>query len=93
MRSGGSVGVPSVRVRCKANGEAGIAPGDGHALGCGGLAHHQAGGGEDALAVRLLDGRVHLGRQAKVVGGDDDAACHAQPVGRPSMLAAFFSAR
>ena len=36
-----------------------------------GAADHQARGGQDAVAVRRLDGLVDLGREAEIVGGDD----------------------
>ena len=36
-------------------------------------ADHQAGGGQDPLAMRELHRRIDLGGLAKVVGGDDEA--------------------
>ena len=56
----------------QADREAGVAPRDPHRLRRRASADHEAGGGEHALAVRALDGFVHLGREAEVVGGDDD---------------------
>ena len=38
-----------------------------------GTADHQAGGGQDALGVRALDGLVDLGREPEVVRRDDQA--------------------
>ena len=38
-----------------------------------GFRHHQARGGEDAVAMRRLDRLVDLGREAEIVGRDDEA--------------------
>ena len=40
-------------------------------IGDGGPAHHQTGGAQDAAGVRYFDGAIDFGRQAEVVGGDD----------------------
>ena len=42
-----------------------------HGVGGRSAAHHQARGGQDAARMRELDGFVHLGRQAEIVGRDD----------------------
>ncbi len=51
-----------------------VLAGKGHGFLKGGLIHHQAGGGENALAVGADDGLVDGGRAAKIVGVDDQAA-------------------
>jgi hypothetical protein len=40
----------------------------------GGAGDHQAGGGEDAVAVGAFDGVVDGFGEAEVVGGDDEMA-------------------
>ena len=42
-----------------------------HGVGGGGRTDHQAGRGQDAVSMRLLDRLVDLGRQPEIVGGDD----------------------
>ena len=54
-----------------------ILAGEGHGFLKGGFVHHQAGGGQNALAVGADDGLVDGGGTAEVVGIDDQAARHA----------------
>jgi hypothetical protein len=54
--------------------EARVGAGDGHCFVEGRAADHEAGRGEDALAMRPEYGGVDLGRGAEVVGVDDQAA-------------------
>ncbi len=56
--------------------QAGGAARDLHRLGGGGRRHHQARGREDAVPVGALDRGVDLGREAEVVGGDDEVLGH-----------------
>ena len=46
--------------------------GYGHCFGCRGAGDHQAGGGQNAVAVRPLDRFVDRWREAEIVGADDD---------------------
>ena len=43
-----------------------------HRIRCRRRAHHQAGGGEDAVAVGTLHRFVDFQRRAEIVGGDDE---------------------
>ena len=42
-----------------------------HCVGRGGRADHQAGGAQNAVPMGLLDGLVHFGREAEIIGRDD----------------------
>jgi hypothetical protein len=48
--------------------------GEGHGFLKGRFIHHEAGGGENALAVGTDNGLVNRGRATEVVGVDDKAA-------------------
>ena len=41
-------------------------------IGGGGRGDHQARGAEHAFAMALFDCGIHLGAEAKIVGGEDD---------------------
>jgi hypothetical protein len=58
----------------QADGEAGVGAGHAQALLQAGLAHHQAGRGKHALAVRALDAGIRFGGQAQIIGGEDQAS-------------------
>ncbi len=66
-----------------------------HRVGRGWPRHHQAGGAQHALAVRLLDRLIDLDAEAEIVGGDDHAprrGC-ASPMGAAAAQAAWRSRR
>ena len=69
MRSGGSSGraLDQHEVQADAQG-CGRRRARADRVGGGGRRHHQARGGQDAVAVRRLDGLVDLGREAEIVG-------------------------
>ena len=52
-------------------------------IGGTGRGDHQAGGGEDTVAMGLLDGLVDLAAEAEIVGGDDQSL-QALPLSRVS---------
>ena len=58
--------------KVQAHAKRGEAPGAGHGIVNGRSAYHQARRGQDAIRVRDLDRLVDLGRQAKVIGGNDE---------------------
>ena len=73
MRSGGSSRPALDQHEVQADAQARQAAGAPDRVGGGGLRHHEARGGEDAVAVRRLDGLVDLGREPEIVGRDDEA--------------------
>ena len=56
----------------KADAQARHMPGPRHRVGRGGLCRHQARRRQDAVAKRLLDGLVDLGRQPEIIGRNDE---------------------
>ncbi len=71
-RWGGARGVEQGQVQTDTQGRHGLGAADG--VGGAQARHHQAGAGEDALAVALLDRFIDFVGEAEVVGGDDQAA-------------------
>ena len=65
-----------------ADAERGVLPGDVDGIGKGRAGGHEGGGGEDAGLMELGDGAVDAGREAEVVGIEDQRDAHASTIAR-----------
>ena len=67
-------GIAAEQSQMQANAEPWIFPRQSDGFVAGGFIHHQAGGGQNAFAVRADDGFIDGMRQAEIVRVDDEAA-------------------
>ncbi len=76
-RRGGQHGSTLNEDEMQAHAQAREPPGSAHRVTHRGTCDHQAGGGEDSVAVRAFNGLVDGLGKAEIVGGDNGAAGHA----------------